>query len=168
MADRRLVLIRHAKAADGPVDIERPLAPRGVKDARAVGRWLAGAGITPDRVVVSPAQRARETWTGAAAGLSGAPDPEVDERIYDNTVETLLEIIRETPADVATLVLVGHNPSFAELAYQLDDGTGDREARQDLAAGFPTSAVAAFELPAGWAGVHHHGGILRLYAAPRG
>lgn len=168
MAERRLVLIRHAKAADGSVDIERPLAPRGVKDARAIGAWLVAAGVVPDRVVISPALRARQTWDGAAARLSASPEPAVDDRIYDNYVEALLEIVQETPGDVATLVLVGHNPSFVELAYQLDDGTGHPDARQDLVAGFPTSAVAVFELPALWPDVSYRGAILRGFAAPRG
>ena len=163
----RLVLIRHAKSAEGPVDVERGLNPRGLRDRGAVGRWLQDIGVTPDRVVVSPAQRARLTWEGAAAHLA-APDPVVDERIYDNDDELLLELIRETPDDVATLVLIGHNPSFGSLAYDLDDGTGDHEARQDLLTGFPTSATAIFDFDGGWADVRRRGGRLVAYAVPRG
>jgi phosphohistidine phosphatase len=58
VANRRLVLIRHSKSADGPVDIDRPLSGRGVKDAREIGKWLAAADFNPERVVVSPARRA--------------------------------------------------------------------------------------------------------------
>lgn len=41
---RRLVVLRHAKSAwpDVP-DSERPLAPRGRRDAPAAGRWLREA-----------------------------------------------------------------------------------------------------------------------------
>lgn len=165
---RTLVLIRHAKAADGAVDIDRPLAPRGVRDARAIGKWLAAAGIAPDRVVVSPARRARQTWEGAAAQLKVSPAPVIDDRIYDNTVDALLEIVRAAPDEVHALVLVGHNPSFGEFAHGLDDGSGDADARHELAAGFPTSAVAVFEVPAGWTELGPGRGVLTALAAPRG
>ena len=46
MTDRRLVLIRHAKAeATGSSDSVRALAARGRRDAPAIGRWLAAQGI---------------------------------------------------------------------------------------------------------------------------
>jgi phosphohistidine phosphatase len=167
MATRTLVLIRHAKAGEGPVDLERPLAPRGLRDAQAVGRWLAKIGVHPDLVVLSPAVRARQTWDGAAAALQVSPKTVVDDRIYDNAVDELLEIVRETPDDVSTLVLVGHNPSFGEFAHQLDDEQGDADARHEVLAGFPTSAVAIFDV-AGWPDVAPHGGTLRHCAAPRG
>lgn len=168
MTTRRLVLIRHSKAADGPVDIDRPLAARGVKDARAIGKWLVEAEFTPDRVVVSPARRARQTWEGASAQLPIAPVAHVDDRIYDNEVPALLEVVRETPVQIKSLVLVGHNPSFGDFAYALDDGDGDPDATQELLAGFPTSAVAVFEVPDAWNNVHEHGARLTACAAPRG
>ena len=39
---RRLVVLRHAKSAypPGVVDHDRPLAPRGVVDAKAAGGWI--------------------------------------------------------------------------------------------------------------------------------
>jgi phosphohistidine phosphatase len=168
MATRRLVLIRHAKSAEGPVDIERPLAPRGIRDARAIGEWLSEAGIAPDRVVVSPARRARQTWEGAAAQLMAAPAPVIDERIYDNEAADLFEIAREMSGDVETLALVGHNPSFEEFARALDDGDGDPDARQELAAGYRTSGVAVFEVPTSWTEIQAEGATLASFTAPRG
>ncbi len=168
MTTRRLVLIRHAKSADGPVDVERPLAPRGIRDARAIGGWLSDAGIVPDRVVVSPARRARQTWEGAAAHLTIAPAPDVDGRIYDNEVAALLAIARETPDDIGTLVLVGHNPSFGDLAYALDDGNGGAEARGELRTGFRTSAIAVYDVPGSWAQLDLHAATLTACTAPRG
>jgi phosphohistidine phosphatase len=165
---RRLVLIRHAKSADGLVDIERPVAPRGIRDARAIGRWLADADIVPDRVVVSPARRARQTWEGAAAQLTAAPAPDIDDRIYDNEVEALLEIAHETPDDVGTLVLVGHNPSFGDLAYALDDGNGAAEAHEELRAGFRTSAIAVYDVLGGWPELDLHAATLTACIAVRG
>src|SRR5215204_6056952 len=117
---RQLVLVRHAKSGEGAVDRDRPLADRGVAEAPAVGRWLAGHRIAPDRVVVSPARRARQTWELAAAELGPAVRPVIDDRVYRNTVEDLLEVVRDTPAEVTTLAIVGHNPGLQDFAIALD------------------------------------------------
>jgi phosphohistidine phosphatase len=163
---RRLVLVRHAKAAGGDVDRERPLAERGRTEAPLIGRWLAERQIVPDRVVVSPARRARQTWELAGTGLDGAPEPMADERVYDNTVEDLLELVRDTPDAVSTLAIVGHNPGIQDLAVTLDDGRGDDDARQELAGKFRTSGVAVFAVEDPWA--ETRAGTLVAFAAPRG
>jgi phosphohistidine phosphatase len=143
---RRLLLIRHAKAADGPVDADRPLTDRGKRQAAGIGSWLEQAGLVPDRVLVSPARRAAQTWERAGAALAPDRPPTVDARIYDNTVEALFEAVRETPDDVRTLAVVGHNPSIREFAAVLDDGEGSPTARGDVQAAFPTGGVALFVL----------------------
>jgi phosphohistidine phosphatase len=150
---RRLVLLRHAKAADGPIDADRPLTERGTRRAIAVGTWLEQAGLLPDRVLVSPARRAVQTWEQAGARLPRSPRPIVDPRIYDNTVEDLITAIGETPEDVRTLAVVGHNPSIGELAAVLDNGQGNPAARRDVEAGFPTGGVAVFTLPTPFAAI---------------
>jgi phosphohistidine phosphatase len=164
----RLVVIRHAKAGEAASDVERPLTERGRRDAAAIGDWLRDTDVAPDRVVVSPAVRAQQTWRTAAGRLSAAPEPVVDDRVYANDVELLRDIVRETPPGVRTLVLVGHNPSFGEFVADLDDGDGDAQARQDLLAGFPTSAVAVFDLAGPWTDVRPRAGRLAAFATPRG
>jgi phosphohistidine phosphatase len=159
---RRLVLVRHAQAAAAPVDVDRPLTPHGLQRAAAVGDWLSDGGLVPDRVLVSPATRARETWERAGAGQQ----PVVEERVYDNTVEALLEAVRETPADVAVLAVVGHNPSIGELTDALDDGTGDPAARRDAAAGFPTGGVAVLDLDRPFAALAPGTARLVAFAVP--
>jgi phosphohistidine phosphatase len=150
---RRLVLVRHARAADGPVDADRPLTERGARHAAAIGAWLEQAGCVPDRVLVSPARRAGQTWERAGERLVQAVRPIVDTRIYDNTVEALLAAIRETPDDVQILAVVGHNPSIGELAAALDDGQGNPAARGDLDAGVPAGGVAVFLLATPFAAI---------------
>jgi phosphohistidine phosphatase len=147
MQPRRLVLVRHAQAADAPIDADRPLTQRGTRQATAIGGRLEQAGLVPDRAVVSPARRAVQTWELASAHLATDP-PIVEERIYDNTVEALLTVLREVADDVRTVALVGHNPSIGELAAALDDGLGSPAARGELGRGFPTGTVAVFELAA--------------------
>ena len=171
MTGRRLILIRHAKAEAGAIDLERPLTPRGESDAAAAGRLLARAGVVPDRAVLSPARRARQTWQAVQAGLAVPVEVVVDERVYDNDVATLFQIIADVEADagaVGCLALVGHNPSFAEFAITVDDGQGDGEARQRLRAGYPTSGVALFELTGGWDALAPGSATLRSFDIARG
>jgi phosphohistidine phosphatase len=166
MLPRRLLLVRHAKAAQGGVDADRPLTKRGIRQAAAIGPWLEQAGLVPDRVVVSPARRAAQTWERAGAPLESAPQLIVDERIYDNTVESLLEASREAPGDVRTLAVVGHNPSIAELTDVLDDGEGSADARRDLEAGFPTSGIAVFDVPSSFDAIAPGQATLSAFTRP--
>jgi phosphohistidine phosphatase len=164
----QLIIIRHAKAGEAPLDIDRPLTVRGLRDAAAIGDWLRERTGTPDRAVVSTARRAQQTWQQAAAKLSGPPEAVLDDRIYENTMNLLLGIVRETPDAIGTLVLVGHNPALGALASELDDGRGDRTARRDLRAGFPTSATAVFRMATPWAQADLGVGRLTGFAAARG
>ena len=74
---RELLLLRHGKAVPhGSVvpDFDRPLDERGRTDTAWMARWAVDAGVVPDLVVSSPAQRARETAEGFCreTGLSVA------------------------------------------------------------------------------------------------
>ena len=156
------MLIRHAQATDAPRDRDRPLSEHGARRAAAIGPWLQRSGIVPDRVLVSPALRAAQTWAAAAVG----PEPTVDDRIYENTVADLLAVLGELPDEVRTVAVVGHNPSIGELAAALDDGEGDVSARVDLQAGFPTGAVAVFAVPTPLSDVESGGATLTDFAVP--
>lgn len=168
MTARRLVLVRHAKAADGAVDAERPLAARGVRDAAAVGEWLARHSLVPDRVVVSPARRARQTWEHAAAALAAAPAPILDKRIYVNRVGSLLSAIGATPPALRTVAVVGHNPSVAELTRMLEDDGADADAQEAIDRGFPTSGVAVLTVNVPWSQLAARTATLMHFTAPRG
>ena len=162
---RRLVLIRHAKAGLGEIDRERPLAHRGIREAPEIGRWLADQELVPDLVVVSPARRARQTWERAATRLTGAPEPVLDERVYDNSREDLLAVVRDTPDSVRTLAIVGHNPGMQDFAISFDDGTGDEAARRDITGKYPTGGLAVFTVEDPWSRAET--GTLTAFAAPR-
>jgi phosphohistidine phosphatase len=166
MPDRRLCLIRHAKAGDGSPDVTRRLTERGIRDARALGVWLAGQGIVPDHVILSPAARARETWSSAVRELPASAPEDIQERIYDNTAGDVLDAIRASPADVRTLAVVGHNPSFHALAERLSAGSADPVAAE-LRVKFPTCATAVFSVASEWADVDAATVSLAAYVVPR-
>ncbi len=94
----------------------------------------------PDRVVVSTSARTRETWELASVGHAV---PEYDDRLYEASVADLREVVQETGPDVATVLLVGHNPSIERFAWELDESDA---ARDSTNRGMRTSGVAVFEL----------------------
>jgi phosphohistidine phosphatase len=163
---RRLLLVRHAQAADGAVDAERALTAQGEQRATAIGSWLAQADLQPDLVLVSPARRAARTWERASASLRPDLRSAVDPRIYENTVEGVLAAVREAPEDVHTVAVVGHNPSVGELARALDDGQGSPEATRTLGAGFPAGGVAVFILAGPFAEVAAGSATLTEFTVP--
>src|SRR3954465_2963655 len=138
----RLMLFRHAKSAypAGVEDHERPLAERGRKAAPAIGRYMADQELVPDLAVVSTARRAQETWALAAQAL-GTEVPRRDERrIYEAGPAAILDVTRQTPSRVGTLLLVGHNPGFQELALALI-GEGDEDTLARLGSKFSTAGL---------------------------
>lgn len=140
---RRLIVLRHAKSAwpDGVADHERPLAPRGRRDAPAAGRALAAADRVPDLALCSTAVRARRTWELAAAEWTTPPPVRHDPRLYAADVPELLAAVREVPDDVRTLLLIGHNPGLEELVLTLAGDSLD-DALDEVRTKFPTSAIA--------------------------
>ena len=50
--ERTLLVLRHSKSAypEGTADFDRPLAPRGLRDAVTLGIWIRDQGLQPDLV----------------------------------------------------------------------------------------------------------------------
>jgi len=119
---KTLLLLRHARPApSSPTgrDFDRTLADEGRADARLVGQMLRRSALTPDVVVCSPAARARETIALVAEAAQLSAPTRFDARIFDATVELLLEVISEVEDGAGVLLLVGHNPGLAELILHL-------------------------------------------------
>ena len=150
---RTLVIMRHAKAeASAPTDFERELTDRGHADAREAGAWLASQGIEPDYVLVSAAARTVQTWEDVAVGSGwDLTLAEYDEGLYSASTDVALDLVRATDDGIDTLVVIGHNPTVAYLVSLLDDGTGDEEAGNQLAMGYPTAAVTVLSYDGEWA-----------------
>jgi phosphohistidine phosphatase len=164
MPGRRLIVMRHAKAGElpGGPDIERALQPRGRRDSESAGRWLVESDLQPDLVLCSAARRTRQTWQQIAEVLAedshGAlPDVLVERRLYQADADELAEVIRQTSADVRTLLYIGHNPEAAGLVGLLTGTEPD----------FPTAAIAVIAVPGEWTEVTAGGGELTSSWIPR-
>ena len=124
---KRLVLIRHAKSSWAHphlTDFDRPLNGRGKRDAPFMADRLKERGIKPDLIYSSPAKRARKTAKKIAKGVGYATDAIVKVGdIYGAAVSTLLTVIQNSPQQVNTLFLVGHNYELTDLAEMLSGET---------------------------------------------
>jgi phosphohistidine phosphatase len=170
MTMRRLLLFRHAKAeSSGPgmQDRSRKLIERGRKDAARIGSYMASHALIPDRVLTSPSARTLETWKFAAASFRSAPAGTSVEQLYDATPHSILGVIKEAPAGVHTLLIVGHNPGLHELALMLV-ASGDIETREQLREKLPTSGLVIIDFAFDeWAKLHPQSGRLERFITPK-
>lgn len=167
-AMRRLMLLRHAKSSwpADTADRDRPLATRGREAAPAMGRYLADELLFPDLVLISPARRTQETWELVRPMLPERPATQTEPRIYEAPSGQLLEVVQAVEPTVKTLLMIGHNPGFEELAGRLA-GHGDRYAAARLSQKYPTCGLAVLDFDVeDWRDVTSRAGRLDRFVTP--
>lgn len=153
--------MRHGKAeAFAEEDHRRRLTDRGRRDATAVGTWLAEHDLVPTHAYVSSAARARATWEAVAEAAGADAVVSFEDGLYSAGPQTVLDTLRTAPEDAQVVMYVGHNPTAASLAHQLDDGDAEPTAFRAMSQGFPTSAIAVLEVPCAWADLDSGGARL--------
>ncbi|TKT76875.1 histidine phosphatase family protein [Aquamicrobium sp. LC103] len=163
----RLYLLRHAKAKwaqPGTRDFDRPLDPSGQADADMIGASMVLSGYVPHKVLCSSAKRARETWQAVARHLPTETIEYTDE-LYSTDSAGYLDIIRAS-GDVASLLVVGHNPMMEDLAAALSSD-GETAALETVAGGFPTSGLAVIRFSTPLSHVSPEDGYLEAFLTPR-
>jgi phosphohistidine phosphatase len=162
---RTLILLRHAKSTypDDVADHDRPLAPRGIREAALAGNWIRKQLPTVDAVLCSTATRTRQTL--ARTGIT-APAT-YDERLYDATPGIVISVVNEVPADIQTLLVIGHEPVMSSLALGLASRDSDRDAADRIATKFPTSSVAVLQTALEWKQLELHSATLTTFHVPR-
>jgi phosphohistidine phosphatase len=166
----RLMVLRHAsseKAEPGMRDFDRALNARGRDDAAKVGAYMAHHALLPDRVIVSPARRARETWKHVSGAFPAVPPVDYDNRLYEGGPDAILAVIRENDPSTRSLLIIGHNPSLHEITRLLI-AAGDVEARERLNERLPTAGLAIIDFPYDdWRKFRPHHGRLKVFVDPR-
>jgi phosphohistidine phosphatase len=163
---RTLAVLRHAKSswADSALpDWERPLAPRGRRDAKRLAKHLHRLAFEPELVLCSSAARARETLDQVRPAFS-TPTVTFEARLYAASSDELLERLRLVPETVASVMLIGHNPGLQELVLRLA-AAGDELER--LKAKFPTGAFAQLVFSTTWGRLSAADAVLAGYVVPK-
>ena len=107
-----LWLLRHADAADGAPDDERPLTDKGIAQAEAAGRALLSLGENVDICLTSPKLRSVQTAERVCERLG------VEMRVEPTLAGEPFDVHGLT-AGLGDVLLVGHDPSFSLLLHDL-------------------------------------------------
>ena len=177
---RTVWLLRHAKTvADPPpggTDFDRVLAPRGRRDATALGRLFAGSGEAlpaelrrvprPQVALVSPAARTTATAELVLAAVTDPPELRFEKGLYQADPDDVLACLRDLSDEVsppwwsATTPRPTRSPGI--------DPFGDKKGHLlAVRAGFPTCALGVYSFKVEtWSEVEAHGAKLVALLTP--
>ena len=142
----KLILMRHAKSdwLNDKADIDRPLNDRGRRDALHMGRYLHQGNLLPDKILISPSERTRQTADLLLEGadVSGLPIL-VEETLYLASPTTLIEATEQHAKKNQCLLVLAHNPGMEELVSYLASSPPALSRNGKL---MPTCTAAFFHL----------------------
>jgi phosphohistidine phosphatase len=157
-----LLLLRHGKSdwgASFQTDHDRPLANRGRSAAHQIGSFLAAVGPVPQLILTSSALRAKDTAELAKEGGNWPSLIVTTSQLYETGPLPILDLLRQQKDEIDTIMLVGHNPTWEDLAHHLIGGGHFR---------FPTAALARIRLPGNsWSQLVFGQGTLSWLVTPK-
>lgn len=123
MQAHRLIIMRHAKSdwsEEDRSDFDRPLTTRGEKAAKLMSKWLKQKQYRVDRIICSPALRAKQTCQLVSQEL-GIPQNNIlfETGIYEASLNNLLSLVNQHSEGIHTLLIIGHNPGLDQLLCYL-------------------------------------------------
>jgi phosphohistidine phosphatase len=166
---RILYLLRHAKSSWSNHrldDHDRPVSKRGQDALNRLLHYVTEADIAPELVLCSSARRTVMTLEGIASALPADINVSIETGLYGAPSHQLLDRLHGVSDDVASLLLIGHNPGLDALASLLVGG-GDEELRQRVAATFPTGALATLAFDGRWSDLAPSDATLHAFVVPR-
>ena len=159
---KSVILFRHGKSDWDAVyntDHNRPLAKRGIKAAKRMGKYLADLDQMPDLVISSPAVRAKTTVQLAMETGEWSSEFKLDRSIYGGASGTLLDLLYNINDSMGVACLVGHEPTFSSFISNCTNSGWIR---------FPTASMARldFEVSA-WKEIRFGQGTLAWLTRPK-
>ena len=160
---RRLYVLRHAKSSwdnPGERDHDRPLSPRGKRAVKLLARYVHENQIKPELTLCSTARRAIETLEG----VDPPGERVIESLLYGAGYEQLMDRLRQLPADLRSVMIVGHNPGLQVLVVRLARGG---EGLEEIRRKYPTGALATLDFAARWNQIEADVAELIGYVSPR-
>jgi phosphohistidine phosphatase len=121
---KAVILFRHGKSdwdAQYDSDHDRPLAKRGIRDAKRMGKFLSKRAEVPELILSSTALRTRETTKLAMEAGNWDVDIELEKKIYEASLEEIINIIKSQDDKYNSICLVGHEPIFSTIITLIDN-----------------------------------------------
>ena len=165
---RYIWIIRHGKSEQGhgKNDHDRALNDRGHADGLFMQSWLSSHAHQATWMWVSSALRAQQTAHYALTGFSQSNHSCTDvtaETLYLAPPQSILDCIQQTPEDVRSVAIVGHNPGLSHMVSLLNN---NEAAGGDLF-NLPTWGISLFATEADWIDVRYGGCQLLETASPK-
>lgn len=149
----QLLLMRHGKSdwdADYGADHDRPLAARGVRSARIMGRLLTAVDRAPDLIISSSAIRA--TSTAHLTAETGGWSVEIveDRRIYGGNADAVLGAVGAHGGAAQRVMVVGHEPTWSALVTQIVGARVEMKTASVAGVGMLIDEWVSIENATGW------------------
>ncbi len=163
----QLLLFRHGKSSwdeNGLADSERPLSARGRRDVASMAALIA-TDYRPDRILCSPSRRTRETLAALLPLLADEPAVVIEDALYGSDGD-YRDVIAADGGDAERLLVIGHNPAIQATALVLAT-SGGKALRAEMAAKFPTAALAVIRVDDAWFEIARARGRLVAFHRPR-
>lgn len=158
---KQLYIVRHGKSdwQQGVSDFDRPLNPRGKKNAPDMGKFLKANHTLPQFVLSSTANRAISTTHLVlhAMGIDFNLVKPID-NLYLADVPSILEEVAKVSDSVDSLYVFGHNPGLSDLVYYLSGEPAQLK----------TCCVAILDLQVdSWSQLSRETCVLSTYLSPK-
>lgn len=137
---KKVFLMRHAKSSwkDANIpDHDRPLKKKGEKDVKTMAKMLKHKKYSPDFILCSSAERAKQTAVLFKEASSFEGKLEYSDKLYMAEVPDLISALKNVPPKTKSVMIIGHNPGLEALLQTL---TGKVET-------LPTSSIAYISIP---------------------
>ncbi|NIP29859.1 MAG: histidine phosphatase family protein [Candidatus Dadabacteria bacterium] len=158
---KKIFIYRHAKSdwnAEYSDDHERPLATKGVRSAKLMGKLLAKSNQVPELVITSSALRAKNTLDTSMKEGKWKSEMKIDKNLYYGSFIEIFESLNEITDKYNSIMLVSHEPKCSSLCSYLIGG-GDIV--------FPTAAMARIDYNIeSWNKITPGSGMLRWLLQP--
>ena len=146
MTQRTLSLLRHGDALPaepGATDFQRHLSTRGHTEINRLAQQCVKQQLSADWIYASTAVRAQAS---AAPFAKAWACPKIDlAELYLADLAQLYDSLKQTPADIQHVLLVGHNPGLSYMTHSLD--------AQQPPSELPTAGLVSFVITTEWVGL---------------
>ena len=151
---KTIYLARHAKSSWNSLaatDFDRPISSRGEADAIRISEELHRLGWKPDKIIASPAIRAKQTCKILCETIHFPIDHvEWNSEIYAAYMVTLLHLLASLDENINSVMLIGHNPAMEDFLVHLCGYAAINEVKQKDGKIFTTANIAKLTTDVDW------------------